>query len=98
MSIGNGDQHLVWSDVMVLLQPTIKVDTFETQRLVLGASLAVHGKPQITASYQSRSSTEDKRTDSFFPEVSMTSFIDDEYPMPLEARQGMFGSTISSLA
>jgi hypothetical protein len=75
---------------------TIKVHTVETKRLVLGDSLAVHGKAQITASYQNRCSTEDKRTDFFFPEVSMASLIDDEYPMPIEARQGMFGWTIDS--
>jgi hypothetical protein len=76
---------------------TIKVHTVETQQLVLRDSLAVHGQAQNTASYHNRASTEDKRTDSFLPEVSIASLIDNEYPMPVEARQGMFGRTIDCM-
>jgi hypothetical protein len=76
---------------------TIKVHTVETKQLVLGDSLAVHGRAQITGIYQNRCSADDKRTDYFFPEVSMASLIDEEYPVPIEVRQGMFGWTVDCM-
>ena len=76
---------------------TIKVHTIETKRLVLVDALAVHGKAQRTTSYQTRSSTENKRTDLFFPEVSLASLLDNEYPMPAEVREGIFGQAIDCM-
>ena len=76
---------------------TIKVHTFETKRLVLADSLAVHGEVQHMASYQTRSSTENKNMDQFFPEISLASLLDDDYPTPTEAREGLFGRAIDCM-
>jgi len=76
---------------------TIKVHTVETNRLVLADSLAVHGQAQRTASYQSRNSTENKRTDLFFPEISLASLLDNDYPTPAVAREGMFGRAMDCM-
>jgi hypothetical protein len=73
---------------------TIKVHTMEAGRLLLADALARHGKTQRTATYQTRNSTENKRTDIFFPEISLESLLDDGYPTPVEPREGMLGGVI----
>ena len=95
-SSGRCDGNIFITNVIRTATPEniIRIHTHETARLTLNDSLSVWGDPQHTKTVVSRESTEGKRTDSFYPEISMSVLIDDEFPQPKVLREGLMGELI----